>query len=51
MNSLTKTVEIKNNILHLDMVLSNDFTTKKVRITITEEDDTVIENLIYNLSD
>jgi hypothetical protein len=49
MNSLTKTVEVKNHILHLDMVLPNDFKAKKVRITITEEDDTVIENPIMNL--
>jgi hypothetical protein len=51
MNTLTKTVEIKNHILHLDMVLPNDFKAKKVRITITEEEEEepIIENPIMNL--
>lgn len=49
MNVLTKTVVIKNNILHLDMVLPKDFSAKKVKITITADDDSVVENPIKNL--
>jgi hypothetical protein len=49
MNVLTKTVVIKNHILHLDMVLPKDFTANKVKITITAEDDFVVENPIKNL--
>jgi hypothetical protein len=49
MDSLTKTVEIKNHILHLDMVLPNDFTAKKVKVTITADDDLIVENPIKKL--
>jgi hypothetical protein len=49
MNYLTQTVEIKNHTLHLDMVLPNDFTAKKVRVTITAEEETIVENPIMNL--
>ena len=49
MDVLTKTVVIKNHILHLDMVLPKNFTASKVKVTITAEDDVVTENPIKNL--
>jgi virulence-associated protein VagC len=49
MDILTKTVVIKNHILHLDMVLPKDFIANKVKVTITAEDDCVVENPIKNL--
>ena len=49
MDTLIKTVVIKNHILHLDMVLPKDFTAKKVKVTITAEEDKVVENPIKKL--
>jgi hypothetical protein len=49
MDTLIKTVVIKNHILHLDLVLPKDFTAKKVKVTITAEEDNVVENPIKKL--
>ena len=49
MTTLTKTVVIKDHILHLDMVLPKDFTANKVKVTITAEDNSMVENPIKNL--
>ena len=49
MDTLIKTVVIKNHILHLDLVLPKDFTAKKVKVTITAEEDDVVENPIKKL--
>lgn len=49
METLTKTVVIKNHILHLDVVLPKDFTANKVKVTITAEEDSIVDNPIKNL--
>lgn len=49
MDTLTKAVIIKNHTLHLDLVLPKDFTANKVKVTITAENDSVIENPIKKL--
>ena len=49
METITKTVFIKNHILHLDMVLPKKFTANKVKVTITSDDDFAVENSIKNL--
>jgi virulence-associated protein VagC len=49
MDTLIKIVVIKNHILHLDLVLPKDFTAKKVKVTITAEEDDVVENPIKKL--
>ncbi|HAT80674.1 MAG TPA: hypothetical protein DCS17_04545 [Flavobacterium sp.] len=49
MDVLTKTVAIKNHTLHLDMILPKNFTAKKVKVTITCDDDFAVENPIKNL--
>jgi hypothetical protein len=46
---LTKTIEIKNHKIHLDMILPDSFTSKRVKITIEPEYDLVEANPIKNL--
>ena len=46
---LTKTLEIKDRILHLDMILPVNFKSNKVKIIITSDDDVELKNPIKNL--
>ena len=46
---LTKTLEIKDRILHLEMILPVNFKSKKVKIIITSDDDVELKNPIKNL--
>lgn len=49
MTILTKTFEIKDRILHLDLVLPKNFKSKKVRVVITSDDEIEVKNSIKNL--
>lgn len=49
METLTRTVIVKNQMLHLDLMLPKNFSTEKVKVTITSDDDFVDYSPVKNL--